>query len=297
MWRGVTKYGLGLLFCGFMGLQAVPTGDPMPAAAAPRRVYVLHSGVHVILSKSGKNGAALRLRHELQRRGVAERDLVVLDNPFPAASWSDVLPRESVQMFLESADPNSPTAQSAYLRLDQALHAQGVTENDELLWIGHSAGGQMGMTMAHLGHRLQNYPDLARQARPHRFGLVATLGTPVVANHVPAEVPLRHYYSSADTVVRLLARHGSLLHSPQGESLHFSPCDQMGPNVKVRVFQGIRHHEWCGCERVLEGLLAETNSDARICWRQAQAERSCSFGLGQLLAGALDEECRISFEE
>jgi pimeloyl-ACP methyl ester carboxylesterase len=264
--------------------------EPAPDVLAPRRVYVLHSGVHVILSKAGKNGAAERLRQQLLRRGIAERDVIVLENPFPAASWSDVLPRESILMFLESANPASAMAHAAYVRLDRALREKGVSERDELIWVGHSAGGQIGMTLAHLAHRLPRYPELARQARRYRFGMVVTLGTPVAVNRVPPEVALRHYYSAADTVVGLLSRHGALLTAPLGTGVQFGPCREAGANVRVRIFQGIRHHSWCSTAAVIDCLLAEPRDRNRAAWAFGPA-------LGALLTHALEQESQISFED
>src|SRR5262245_40367476 len=50
-----------------------------------RRVYVLHSGVHTILSDPRKNIAAEKLKAGLEKRGVSAKDIVVLDNPYPTA--------------------------------------------------------------------------------------------------------------------------------------------------------------------------------------------------------------------
>jgi hypothetical protein len=290
LYRG-GAYLAGMLACVFAG-GVVP--DPERTVAPPRRVYVLHSGVHIIFSKAGRNGAAERLRHELKQRGIEERDLVVLDNPFRAATWTEPLPRDSAVMFLESANPASPTAQQAYRRLDRDLKAHGITSHDELLWIGHSAGGQMGMTMAHLAHRLPHYPDLARDTSPYRFGLVVTLGTPVAANPVPPEVPLRHYCSASDSVVSLLSKHGALLTSPLGHGMALAACSDPGPNVKVRVFQGIRHHTWCWSPQVVDAIVKETRPAMRC---RNCADAPCGIALGHLLGSALDEAGRISFEE
>lgn len=297
--RGVTFVLVVVVGCGLLA-TTVPVRGPDPAGRRagrePRRVYLLHSGVHAVVSRDGPNGAAERLRQGLARRGIPERDLVVLDSPFPAATWRDVLPRESVQMFLASADPASPTAQDAYRRLDRALADRGVTTRDEIVWVGHSAGGQIGMTMAHLAHRHDRYPGLARATRPYRFGLVITLGTPVGANPVPPEVRLRHYYSSADSVVGLLARHGSLLTAPLGGGRQLGPCCDVGPNALVRVFPGVRHHAWCSTPDVLDCIVREATGEDVSEPGTIAADTPRGLALARLLGEALEYECRIALD-
>jgi len=145
----------------------------------PRRVYALHSGVHIFLAHPDKNHAAKVLRNELLRRGVAERDLIVLDCPFPDASWKNMVPRDGVMMFLDSMTPSSKVAHDAYQRMHEAFQKHGVGPTDEVVWIGHSAGGQMGMTMVHLAAEWPKHPALAKTAKPYRFHTVVALGTPV----------------------------------------------------------------------------------------------------------------------
>src|SRR5262245_48395044 len=54
-----------------------------PTKRAARRVYVLHSGVHTILAHPNKNVFAETMRDMLKKRGIAEQDIVVLENPYP----------------------------------------------------------------------------------------------------------------------------------------------------------------------------------------------------------------------
>src|SRR5262245_17585428 len=151
------------------------TGEPRPA----RRVFVLHSGIHTILASPSVNISAERLAEGLKRRGVKAEDVVVLSNPFPKASWKSMFPREAIVMYFDSLTPTSKVAQDAYIRMDRALKDAKVGPEDEIIWVGHSAGGQLGMTVAHLATSLDKYPDLARAARPYRVSMVVTLGTPV----------------------------------------------------------------------------------------------------------------------
>ena len=212
-------------------LALVPGLVERQAPAEPgRRVFVLHSGLHFVLSKPDKNAAAKNLRANLLRRGVADRDIVVLDNPFPTASWVEVVPRAGLDMYVQSMDPGSRVAQDAYRRFDAALRRHGVTSADRVVWVGHSAGGQMGMTLAHLAHSLPRYPELAKDARPYRFEMVVTLGTPVGSNHVPSGVKLRHYHSPADTVAGVMARNGSEVTAPLGYAVRFAPCCDLADN-------------------------------------------------------------------
>ena len=159
-------------------MNAAKPASPGPdtAGKARRRVYLLHSGLHTILSDPAKNIAAETLKDGLRKRGVAEKDLIVLDNPFPYASWKSLLPFESLTMFFEAAEPASKMSHDSYLRMHKALQARGVGRADEVVWIGHSAGGQIGLTMAHLARNLAKFPTLAKETSPYQFDMVITLG-------------------------------------------------------------------------------------------------------------------------
>src|SRR5207248_3403665 len=133
------------------------------------------------------------------------------DSPFPTASWKEMVPKDGLLIYLESTDPKSRSSQEAYVRLDKALKAAGVTRNDDLVWIGHSAGGQIGMTMARIAHNLDKFPDLAKKTQSYHFDTIITLGSAVGSNPTPADVKLRHYCSPGDTMVFFLSQHGNLL--------------------------------------------------------------------------------------
>src|SRR5687767_7663165 len=110
---------LGLVLACCAGGPAYGADEPKPVeeprAAPKRRVYVLHSGLHTIFADAWKNVAAESLKKGLTQRGVEERDLVVLDNPFPTATWrSLVVPYESLTLFLDFADPGSRASHEAY---------------------------------------------------------------------------------------------------------------------------------------------------------------------------------------
>jgi pimeloyl-ACP methyl ester carboxylesterase len=275
-------------------LPPASAGRPEPRPA--RRVYVLHSGVHVAFNPS-KNRAAETLRRRLLDRGVPDRDLVVLDNPFPTASWANILPRESLVCYLESMDPNSAVAHDAYRRLHAALRARGVTPADDLVWVGHSAGGQVGLTMARLAHDLDRYPDLAKTTAPYHFDMVITLGSAVCPTAAPTGVRIRHYHSPADSVAGLLFTGGEELASVLGYSARFCPAADLTGACKVRVFDGVTHHAWYRTDHVIDAILAEHAPPAAPAWRRAQAECRPGPGLSRLLCHALDETCHVSLED
>lgn len=273
--------------------QAVPE-----AKEKPRRVYLLHSGLHTILSDPIKNIAAETIKQGLRKRGVEERDLVVLENPFPSASWRRLVPFESLTMFFDSIEPNSKVSHEAYLRMHKALQAVGVTRRDELVWIGHSAGGQMGLTMAHLARNLWKYPDLAKETSAYTFDMVITLGTPVGSDHLPPEVKLRHYYSAEDKVVRWASKVSPLVAFPLGYRMRIRKVPtSLGDNCKIRCFCEVEHPSWDIEERVLDRILGENTSNFRPLWHSQLSTPRWGLSLSQLLSQALEDQCNISLED
>jgi hypothetical protein len=266
-------------------------------AQTKRRVFVLHSGMHVILAPKDKDHAARTLKEILGKRGVMERDLVALDSPFPTATWENMIPKDGLVIYLDSVDPKSRASQDAYVRLHKALQAQGVGKNDDIVWIGHSAGGQMGMTMAHIAHNLDKFPELAKKTQPYHFDTVITLGSAVGSNPTPADVKLRHYCSGGDTMVLVLSNAGDLLSGAMKSKVRFHLCCDPGPNVRLRVFPGIEHASWYTNEAVLARMMCEF--DAKYCpaWRKTQADTTRGVALSQLLARSLEAELKLSLEE
>src|SRR4051794_31584825 len=100
-------------------------------AKVKRRVFVVHSGIHTILANPSLNIGAERLADGLIRRGISPADVVIMSNPFPRATWSNMFPREAIEMYFESMTPTSKTAQDAYMRMDRALKEKRVTADDE----------------------------------------------------------------------------------------------------------------------------------------------------------------------
>jgi hypothetical protein len=271
---------------------------PAKAEETKRRVYVLHSGVHTILADPRKNIAAERLKEGLEKRGVSPKDIVVLENPYPTANLRKMFPLQLVALFGESALPDSKVAKDGYLRMHKALKAQGVKADDDVVWIGHSAGGQMGLTMAYLAKNLKKYPDVAKEAAAYHFDMVICLGTPVGANMLSPEVKLRHYYSPQDRVVRLVARYGSMALWTFGARIGiniFPP--NLDDNDKIRIFRNIQHNHWDVDNRVLDRIVAETNDKFCPLWHSPLLAPGLENGLMRLMCKALDQQCRIAFED
>jgi hypothetical protein len=271
--------------------------DKSDTTPSKRRVYVLHAGMHIVLAPADKNYYVGTLRELLLKRGVQASDIVGLECPYPTASWSDVAPREGLVLYLGSTDPASRASQEAYLRLDKALQERKVASNDNLIWIGHSAGGQMGMTMANLAHNLDKYPELAKKAKPYHFDMVVTLGSAVGSNPVPNGVKLRHYYSSNDLAVAMLSKHGNVIADSLGFKVRFSPCVDLGANARIRVFQDVEHGAWATEPHILDRILHESESNYTPPWQRTQADIGQGVGLAQLLAKSLDSTWNISLEE
>src|SRR6516162_6699940 len=250
--------------------------------AAERRVFVLHSGMHIILAPKDKNLAARIMKELLSQRGISERDLVALDCPYPTATFKEMVPKDGLVIYLESTDPKSRSSQDAYVRMHKALQAQGVSKVDDIVWIGHSAGGQMGMTMAHLAHNLDKFPDLAKKTQPYHFDMVITLGAAVGSNPVPADVKLRHYCSAADTMVYFLSNHGNLVFDAKKSNVRFRHYCDLGPNANLRVFPGIEHANWYDDDQVLACILREFEPISCPAWRKRHADAPSGVGLAQL---------------
>lgn len=265
---------------------------------APRRVYALHSGVHIILAPPDKNHAALVLREELKRRGVPVRDIVVLDCPFPDASWRNMFPRDGLTMFLDSMSSKSRVALDAYRRMDQAFQTHGVGPNDEIVWIGHSAGGQMGMTMARLAADLPKHPDLAKTAKPYRFHTIVTLGTPVGCNDVPDDVRVREYFSPQDKVVRIMCDGGPWVLPTMGYQCTICPCSPApGKYCLTRCWYDVQHPDWIYERRVLDRVWQDINGSHPSWWREPRAAERPGAGLAQLLGQVLESQYRIHVED
>ena len=277
-----------------MALRAIKQKAEAPAKK--RRVFVLHAGMHVILAPDDKNHAPRKLKATLIERGIDARDIVALESPFPTATLSNMIPREGLMIYIGSVDPASRVSHDAYIRMHKALQAQGVTADDDLVWIGHSAGGQIGMSLARLAHNLVKYPDLAKKAQAYRFAAVITLGSAVGSNPVPADVKLRHYYSAGDSMIYFLAKNGNIVAAGINSKVVLKPIWEPGQNCTVRIFPGIEHPTWYMNEAVIDRIICEFDTNHCPAWRRKHADTGVGASLGRMIAARLDAGVNFSFE-
>jgi len=238
------------------------------------------------------------LREELKRRGVPTRDIVVLDCPFPNASWKDMFPREGLTMFLDSMSPSSRLAKEVYRSMDRAFQAAGVGPGDQIVWIGHSAGGQIGLTMARLSADLTKHPDLAKSARSYRFHTIVTLGTPVGCNDVPDNVLVREYFSPQDKVVRIMCDGGPWILPKLGYQCTIQPCTPTPTkNCLTRCWYDVQHPDWIFEKRVLDRVWQDANGSSISWWGEPRTAERPSAALAQLIGQMLESQFRIQIEE
>lgn len=284
------------------GTLLIPVrADDSPAKsevkASRRKVYVLHSGIHTILSNPEKNIAAISLREGLLQRGVADKDIIVLSNPFPTATWKSMFPVDCFKMFAECATPESKVAHEAYLRMHKALGAQGVNEDDEIIWIGHSAGGQMGLTMCYMAGNLSKFPTL-QTTRAYHFDTVICLGAPLSVKQFPTNVKFRHYYSPEDKVVQFAVNYGPTAFRVIGRRVTIAGLPKTLPqNGKIRIFRDIEHPYWDVDRRVLDRIISETNPSLQPLWCRQCITPSPAASLVHLVSRALDEHYNITLED
>jgi hypothetical protein len=265
-------------------------------ADGPRRVFVLHSGVHIYYADRDKDYAAKVLRRELQDRGIADADIVIIPNPFPTASKEDRFPRDGLLMFLDSADPASKFSQEAYRRFDKALSDAKVEDDARIVWVGYSAGGQVGMTMAHLASHLDEYPDLAKTTRTRDFKAVFALGTPTGADTTPKHVRLCCYCSRDDQVVQLACGFTPILPLLGYEKPICPAPTRPRDNTIVRWFRGIQHPDWIHADRVVDRMFEDLKQPTPPTWRR-YASALPTLSLSQGLCDLLAERCRVSLDD
>lgn len=209
----------------------------------PRTVYVLHSGMN-----DPRNVAATHLRDALTARGISPEDIVMMPNPYPAFTLETFNPfaqkRDNLELYAESTDPDSPMSRDGYTRLRALLEAKGVTPGDNVVWIGHSAGGQRGLTLAGMA-----WADNRR----FNFSRVVCLGSPVVTNHAPPQTAVIVYVSPADAVLQGTTGDGFVI---RGKPVRQIP-PRLDDNDVCREFDGILHGQWYRNPKVLDRLMAD----------------------------------------
>lgn len=230
-----------------------PTLPVTPSAAVaeapPTTFYALHSGLN-----DPDNSAANRLQQELLSQGVAKEQVIVMDNPYtaftPAISDTNLFywrfaagyssnVYNNVSLYYDSASPESEVVQAQAQQLKTRLAEKGIRPQDKVVWIGHSAGGQMGLTLAHL---MSQQPDEA-----FRIDRVVTLGSPIHENHAPQQTEIISFVSNDDLVLQA---------SSQWRNIHSTPPN-LDNNDKVVNLDDVGHAGYYANSAALEQVLTE----------------------------------------
>lgn len=323
------RFNLGMAVAATLLLAPLLSAQTSENKNGSRHVFILHDGFHTALSYPRPNWAVEDMKRFLLHRGVAENDIISMACPFPRATLQDLFPRAGFEYYLNCFNPASRAAHQSYIHLDTALRRHGVRAADKLIWIGHSAGGQIGMTLAHLGGCLAKYPELAntRGIQAHPFDMVVTLGSPLGlhCDRVPAGVKQRLYYSPTDRVVHLAWVYGNLALPLLGYRMHQIELVPVPAPVRadtiVRIFHGVEHPAWPKEEHVLSRILHEYGKDGpekdprpeaqakdrkpeaqakgpyQPAWRAGTVAPSVGPGLAGLMCRALEEDARFSLED
>jgi hypothetical protein len=261
--------------------------NPLPTRAK-RRIYVLHSGMN-----DPQNQAALSLRRGLLARGVPLQDILVMDTPYPSLTESLSSAARNLRLYQDSTHPDSRMVQGTRRQLEGRLLSANVHPNDELVWVGHSAGGQLGLTIA----------GSLPQHSPFKLDSVITLGTPVATNYAPLDTKVRQYVSPGDGVLVGVNQMPAGI-GPNGEALTAEAFSTvLDSNDRVRFFSNIGHSEWHTHPAVLDRILRESahqDHEPNV----AGTERAGFFGsiggffkkLWQGVKSLFEEGLGVSFE-
>ncbi|MBY0405981.1 MAG: hypothetical protein K2X66_18910 [Cyanobacteria bacterium] len=224
----------------------------LPRAQSPRHIYVLHSGM-----RDPGNEAAESIKQGLLKRGVPEGDIITMPPVYPEMNTNPLSlgvgrgVSENLSIYRESSQLDSKVSQKAHQNLLKLLKENGVSPQDKLHWVGHSAGGQMGLT---LSGRLDRDNKKLSNTPGFQFDSIITTGSPIATNSAPPEVKIRHYTSESDTI-----QHGSLLGGLVGKPIP----DNMDGNDVVRHFNQIGHLDWYKDKdtAVFDKIIQDTQGD------------------------------------
>lgn len=240
--------------------------------SAKRRVYVLHSGMN-----NPNQEAMMKMKEDLIARGIPEADIVIPPTPYPAIiadkeiensnpqAWqlftgglglthglfgkrSPIGPglMKNLYVYTMSASPKSKIAQEAYSNLQTALAQKGVEGNNpntEIVWIGHSAGGQMGLTMAQMAEA---------DGKRYDFHTVITMGSPILSNKAPKHTRIVQYVSEGDRTLQ-----GCCFAGPQLGYHVKEIANGLDSNDKVRDYKGIAHCDWYQNQDIINQVVLD----------------------------------------
>lgn len=211
------------------GYQAFRRGTSAPPPPAPpvgpwtpgtQRKYVYMSGLG-----SGPNPDPANVVESLQAYGVPRESIIIHHTPF-LALLTDLLhaPQHllpNLEVYQGVTDPASRTSRRDVEQLEQELQAAGVSPQDPITLIGHSAGGQEASTLSYL----------LNSAGTWHVDTVVSLGTPFERNNTPSNVRMVSVESPQDGLVNVV---NSLAGTSQGSATLDRYPDSARVNVHVR---------------------------------------------------------------
>ncbi len=276
------QFGLGP---GTEHTQQVGRAEAASSPPEGRAVYVLHSGLN-----DWDDSAARTIRDGLIVRHIPAEDIIIVPNTYPqilpsslqtsdftsrrfytqfqeprvcdsmrsGRFWDEcrqILPRlkRSLDEYESLSDENSTFSRQEYGRFCEVLQQHGVTGQDRLVWIGHSAGGQMGLTMA---EKAQS------DSHRYRFEKIVTLGSAVFENDVDPETRVVSYISPDDAIIGHFTRFGGLF----GYEASETPPD-LDENDDVHVLPGVEHTAWPGHVDVLDAIVSDRQPRGAIMYQ------------------------------
>lgn len=211
-------------------LQPLPQPAPQEKSALlPETLYVLHGGM-----ADPNNDSTEDIHQYLLSRGIPEAQVVVLANPYPAIAPNlkdvgqllDTIEKNGFGRFLkttarqtkanmlinwdifkDSSNLTSPVTMEAYHQLMVALKEKQAAFGNRpirIVWIGLSAGGQMGLTLT---EKLASESPALNGA--FEVETIVTLGSPILRNQVPARVRIVTCISNEDEVLSQTTRPGA----------------------------------------------------------------------------------------
>lgn len=258
------------------------------APASKRVVYVLHSGM-----RDPGNDAAKSLQAALLKRGIRSEDILIMPAVYPTMVLdpSDIKfgqgVRTNLRTFNQSANPDSLIAKKAYQDFTKTMKDNGVKPGDQVVWVGDSAGGQMGFTVSKmLADNVDN-----KNGQKLQFDTIVTLGSPIAKNQVSKEVKVRHYTSESD-----LIQHGRFLGGLVGKPIP----ENLDSNDRVRYFKKIGHLDWYkdNDPAIVDRIVTETQPGLQQPWRlSGLLSSNPGVHFGGLMRSALDEKFLHTFED
>ncbi len=236
------------------------TGNP--GGQSPKTYYVLHSGMN-----DPENEAALNIRKTLVERGIKPESIIVLDNVYPQDNWSR---SEGRRIYNESLNVNSNDPKHVLNRqtaqFSRKARERGIRREDNVVGIGHSAGGVMLDGMA---FKLENDPNA-----PADIDTVLSLGSPIRTKHSPERVCNVYCHSNGDVALSLAAHSMGTTRTPvngEGRSLLDQNDREVvftGPEKKLddgtTVPTGPSHSDMHSDPRVLRTVLNQMDGKAEF---------------------------------